>query len=244
MLPPQPIAARDMSAGHPGEDEEKRRTRRNLTLMPEEMVLCIPRSLLDEIGSFQGIRADVDAYIPRILEAGNTRFVPRSEAEEDPSYKQIIPYVLIQRDDTFLHYVRGKGSGEKRLVSKGSIGVGGHINNRDVTLFQTGLEFYEEAVQRELHEELSMEGRFDTRIVALLNDDSSPVDRVHLGVVHVCRLMGENVSKGEACITDLKFLTLSELVARRDQMETWSQLCLDFIVPGLLPPKETVKKLL
>ncbi|RPJ80677.1 MAG: hypothetical protein EHM13_11660, partial [Acidobacteria bacterium] len=188
----------------------------------------------DEIGSFQGIQTDVGRYVPRILQTQNTRFVPRSKAEIDPSLKQIIPYVLIQKGDTLLHYVRGKQSGEKRLVAMGSIGIGGHINHRDETLFDAGLEFYQEAVQRELHEELRMDGRFETEIVALLNDDSSPVNQVHLGIVHLCRLTGENVSKGEACITDLRFLTLPELLERREHMETWSRLCLDFVAgrPG------------
>jgi predicted NUDIX family phosphoesterase len=74
-----------------------------------------------------------------------------------------------------------------------------------------------------------MDGHFRTKIIALLNDDSTPVGRVHLGVVHLCELTDENVSKGEACITDLRFLTLSELQERRPQMETWSQICLDFV---------------
>ncbi len=198
--------------------------------MPEELVLCIRRRLLDEIGAFHGIQSNLGPYIPRIFEPRNTVSVPRSQAERDPSFKQIIPYVLIRRGEKWLHYVRGKGSGEKRLVALGSIGVGGHINYGDEKLFLDGLAFYEEAVQRELHEELRMDGRFHTRIVALLNDDTNSVGQVHLGVVHVCDLTEENVSKGEACITDLRFLSLPELVERREHMETWSQICLDLIV--------------
>jgi predicted NUDIX family phosphoesterase len=197
--------------------------------MPDELVLCIPRALFDEIGAFQGIQADIARYVPRILEPAHTTFIPRSKAEQDPSWKQIIPYILIRKGNTLLHYVRGKGSGEKRLVSMGSIGIGGHINHGDVSLFLGRLDFYEEALQRELHEELRMDGRFVTRPIALINDDSTAVGQVHLGVVHLCDLTDENVSKGEACITDLRFLTAPELLARRDQMETWSQICLDFI---------------
>lgn len=197
--------------------------------MSDELVLCIPRAVFDEIGAFQGVQADVARYFPRILDPKHSRFVPRSQAEHDPSWKQLIPYVLIKKGDSYLHYVRGKGSGEKRLVAKGSIGIGGHINHRDESLFQAGLEFYEEALQRELHEELRMDGTFRTRIVALINDDETAVGQVHLGVVHLCELSDENVSKGEACITDLQFLTLSELLQRREQMETWSQISLDFI---------------
>jgi predicted NUDIX family phosphoesterase len=197
--------------------------------MRDEMVLCFPRMLLDQIGSFDGICANVSAYVPRILEAENTHFVRRAAAEDDPSQKQIIPYVLIKKGDAYLHYVRGKGSGEKRLVAMGSIGIGGHINHGDESLFLQGLEFYEEALQRELHEELRMDGRFETRVIALINDDSTPVGRVHFGIVHLCELGEQNVLKGEACITDLQFLTLPELRVRRDRMETWSQLCLGLL---------------
>jgi predicted NUDIX family phosphoesterase len=202
--------------------------------MAEELVLTFPRSLLDEIGSFQGLCTDIGAYVPRILEAQNTRYVPRSLAEDDPSLKQIIPYVLVRRGDTLLHYVRGKGSGEKRLVAKGSIGIGGHINHRDEDLFGSGTDYYEEAVQRELHEELLIDADLTTRVVALINDDSTPVGQVHFGVVHVCELGDEHVSRGEPCITDLRFLTMDELRERRDAMETWSQLALDFVLatPG------------
>jgi len=200
--------------------------------MPEELVLCIHRQLLDEIGTFHGIQPNLGPYIPRILDARNTLFVARSHAEQDPALKQIIPYVVIKKGQKWLHYVRGKGSGEKRLVALGSIGIGGHIKHSDVKVYddRDGLAFFEEAVQRELQEELRMDGRFRTRIVALLNDDTNAVGQVHLGVVHVCELTRENVSKGEACITDLRFLSLPQLLERREHLETWSQICLDFIV--------------
>jgi predicted NUDIX family phosphoesterase len=195
--------------------------------MKKEWVLAVPRSLLDELGAFQGIQLNVESYLQQILDIRHTRFLPRSQAEEDLDFKQIIPYVLIKRGDSLLHYVRGKGSGEKRLVAKGSIGIGGHINPIDESLFSVGREFYESALQRELHEELRINGAFRHKIVALLNDDSTPVGQVHLGIVHLCELSQENVSKGEACITGLQFLSLEELRLRREHLETWSQFCLD-----------------
>jgi predicted NUDIX family phosphoesterase len=197
--------------------------------MSEELVLVFPRQLLDTLGEFQGIQLDATRYIGSILDGGQTRFMPRSQAEENPEFKQIIPYVLIRQGDSWLHYVRGKGSGEKRLVAKGSIGVGGHINPEDQSLFDSGRDFYDRAVQRELHEELHTDSEFHTRIVALLNDDSTPVGKVHLGVVHVCELTDENVSRGEASLTELRFLSLQELQTRREQLETWSQFCLDHL---------------
>jgi len=197
--------------------------------MAEEMVLVFPRQLLDALGDFQGIQLDVSRHIDAILDGGQTRFMPRSQAEENPDFKQIIPYVIIRQGDRWLHYVRGKASGEKRLVAKGSIGVGGHINPEDQSLFDSGRDFYDRAVQRELHEELRIDGEFHTRIVALLNDDSTPVGKVHLGVVHLCELTQENVARGEASLTELRFLRLEELCRRRAQLESWSQFCLDYL---------------
>jgi predicted NUDIX family phosphoesterase len=197
--------------------------------MAEELVLAFPRALLDRLGNFHGIRFNVEEYVEQILEKQNTRFLPRSSAEGDPEFKQIIPYVLIRRGGSWLHYVRGKASGEKRLATKGSIGVGGHINPDDQSLFDVGRDFYDTAVQRELHEELRMDGHFQTNIVALLNDDSTPVGRVHLGVVHLCELTDQNVSKRESAVTALQFLTVEELQGLRQNLESWSQFCLEHL---------------
>jgi predicted NUDIX family phosphoesterase len=197
--------------------------------MADEWVLAFPRALLDKLGYFHGIRFNAEDYVGHILQKQYSRFLPRSSAEENPEFKQIIPYVLIRRGSTWLHYVRGKASGEKRLVSKGSIGVGGHINPNDQSLFDVGRDFYETAVQRELHEELKMDGHFQTRIVALLNDDSTPVGRMHLGVVHLCELTDENVWKRESALTGLQFLTVEELHGLREHLESWSQFCLEHL---------------
>ena len=71
-----------------------------------------------------------------------------------------------------------------------------------------------------------MQGGYQNHIRALLNDDSTDVGRVHLGVVHVFELETAQVSKREAVITQLSFLTPAELQARNDHLETWSQICL------------------
>jgi predicted NUDIX family phosphoesterase len=76
-------------------------------------------------------------------------------------------------------------------------------------------------------EELRISTRYTNHLVALLNDDSTEVGRVHLGVVHVFVLESEDVQKGEAMITDLQFLDPAQLAARREAMETWSQICFD-----------------
>lgn len=192
---------------------------------PDENVLVVRRSLFDELGSFHGLNFEPEKYLGAILSRGNNFFLPRAQAENDPTHKQIIPYALIAHGDTVLHYVRGKKAGEQRLVAKGSIGIGGHMNDTDESLFAWDEHAYRAGVEREVNEEIKIDSPFEDRIVALLNDDTTEVGRVHLGIVHVFRLAEPKVQKREAMITNLSFLDRAQLLALRDNLETWSQLC-------------------
>lgn len=195
--------------------------------MKDEMILVVRCELFDRLGAFQGLNFEVQRYLPALLDRANNFFTPRPPAETDPSMKQIIPYVLLVHGDRVLHYVRGKKAGEQRLVAKGSIGIGGHMNDHDEGLFAVDHDAYLAGVQREITEELQLNSKYTNHIVALLNDDSNEVGKVHLGVVHVFRLESDDVQKGEAMITELQFLDREQLSARRDAMESWSQICFD-----------------
>jgi len=194
-----------------------------------ENVLVFPRALFERLGVFQGFSTEVGRYLPQILDKKNNSFQPRARAETDPAFKQIIPYVVITDGRSILHYVRGKKAGEQRLVAKGSIGIGGHINDADHTFFADGLQAFQDAVRREVCEELAIQGAFDARPVGLINDDSTEVGRVHFGVVHVLFRTPEQVRKNEQVITQMEFLPVKNLKAKREQMESWSQLCLDHL---------------
>ena len=193
----------------------------------DENVLVFPRSLFERLGVFQGFSTDVDHYLPTILDKKNNSFQPRAKAETDPNFKQIIPYVVVTDGKSILHYVRGKKAGEQRLVAKGSIGIGGHINDEDHSLFADGLLAFQDAVRREVCEELAVQGAFDAKPAGLINDDSTEVGRVHFGVVHILFRTPDKVRKNEQVITQVEFVPIDELKARREQMESWSQLCLD-----------------
>jgi predicted NUDIX family phosphoesterase len=196
----------------------------------EEQVLVVERKVLDELGSFRGLQFDVQRYLDRLFASGTPRFISRPLAEQDPGFKQIIPYVLMTCKSRYLTYVRGKRAGETRLVGNRSIGIGGHINPADdaAPLFRSDFrQAYEAAVEREVAEEITVEAGHTDHVVALLNDDSNEVGQVHLGVVHCWVLEAPNVSRREQMITQMEFMSLDELRAVRDQMETWSQLCFD-----------------
>jgi len=196
-----------------------------------ENVLVFSRSLFEQLGVFQGFSADIDRYLPTILDKKNNSFMSRALAETNPAFKQIIPYVVITDGKSVLHYVRGKKAGEQRLVAKGSVGIGGHINDEDDSLFAFGIDMqaFRDAVKREVYEELAIKGEFNARAVGLINDDSTEVGRVHFGVVHVMFCKPEEVKKNEQVITQVEFMPIEELKAKREHMETWSQLCLDNI---------------
>ena len=197
--------------------------------MKDEMILVVRRALFDELGSFQGLNFEIDRYLPALLARENNFFTPRPPAETNPELQQIIPYVLLVHEGRVLHYVRGKKAGEQRLVAKGSIGIGGHMNDHDEGLFALDRAAYDAAVQREVAEELKLNARYTNHAVALLNDDANEVGKVHLGVVHIFNLETPDVAKGEAMITELQFLDRDQLAARRENLESWSQICFDHL---------------
>lgn len=189
-----------------------------------EHVLVIPRSLFDELGSFQGFQGDAQRYLSAMLAPGANFFMERPAAEMDPTHKQLIPYSLFHHEGRYLCYTRGGKSGEKRLVAKRSVGIGGHINPVDQSQDGLGETMYFNSIEREITEELVLGGTHTQRVIGLINDDSSEVGSVHLGVVHLFELSSAEVSSNEEAIQDLQFYTLAELQDMRESLEAWSQI--------------------
>lgn len=198
----------------------------------DEDVLVIPARLLDELGAFSGFQSNVDRYLPAILDKQNQSFRPRSLVEDDPSFKQLIPYVILECSDEnctqLFQYTRGGGQGEKRLHAKKSIGIGGHISIEDAT-GATGADWYSTGMQRELDEEVKIECGGQQRIVGLIYDDSTEVGRVHLGIVHIMQLGSCKVSSAEDDLLDSGFEKIDVIKAGMDRLETWSQLCIQHL---------------
>ncbi len=192
------------------------------------------RTLLEEIGMFQGIRTGgIEEAVGRLLEPANHFFLDRDAAEDDPSHKQIIPYCVFRHGDRILHYTRGKAGGESRLHAKISVGVGGHVNPVDMGDGRSGPAAYHAAVTREIEEELDLPGEHPHRIIAMLNDDSNLVGQVHLGIVHLVELTSDQVSSREDALANLEFSSLDELnTVLFERLETWSQFCIRHLAGG------------
>ena len=190
-----------------------------MSIVDTEQVLVVPTELFHRLGHFQGFSRDTDKYLEELLSPEHTSYRPRSEMEEDPNFKQLIPYVIFRYTDKdggvhLFCYTRGKGQGESRLHAKQSIGIGGHISSDDAA----DVNPYDEGMRRELDEEVAIDTPYQSACVGLLNDDENEVGRVHLGVVHIFDVEEPNVSPREDEIIDAGFRPVQEIMEQIDRV--------------------------
>src|SRR5882757_8613823 len=114
-----------------------------------EWVLVVPTEIFHRLGLFQGFSPEVERYLPRLLDPAHLRYLPRPEAENDPSFKQLIPYVVLRHGEQLFHYTRGKAGSEARLRTLRSVGIGGHICREDGDLSPAA---YRAGMRREVEE--------------------------------------------------------------------------------------------
>lgn len=196
-----------------------------------KQVLVFPESVLDRLGRFEGLLMGqrADAYLGEILKEENIRFVERESAEQDPSVKQLIPYVVLaDRQGRVFAYQRTKKGGESRLHDLWSVGVGGHIEPQDVPDDLVTVMAYEAGFYRELAEETGLLFKKDIcrlSVIGLLYDPSNLVGQVHFGVVHWVVLPGDSQPRfNDPALANGSFRPFGELVRDVDSFENWSKL--------------------
>jgi predicted NUDIX family phosphoesterase len=200
-----------------------------VTTTGEERVLVVPRGDVLAGAGWLGVRTDgIEMFLSAVATSG--RFAPRSAMEEDPTFKQVIPYLVLRDGDRYFLMRRTRAGGDARLHDRWSIGVGGHLNPGDGDLAG--------GLLREWGEELVADFVPDFRIVGLLNDDTTPVGRVHLGAVYVADAAGRPVAIRETDKLSGAFAAPAEVAAVADDLETWSRLVFDFLeAPALAGPR-------
>lgn len=207
-------------------------------------ILCVKRSHFDDLGSFQGFSPAVSHYNNLLFKP---EFIERADAELDPTYKQIIPYAILRNSDRIFgdriySYQRGSKGGEKRLHAKRSIGWGGHVDESDIPAGdmirfdpKKLLSRIIEAQVREIDEEVKlMIGVERVTQVGWINEDDTPVGRVHIGMLNVIDLSDVqtrelNADENEG-IEDGRWTDLKTLLSERDVYELWSQHAIDWAV--------------
>ena len=188
----------------------------------DEHVLCVRRDDIFPDGAWHGFVGEELDRAQAVIRT-ESFFMPRSEVEEDASYQQIIPYVVFRHRDRYLLTRRLKASSEKRLRQLCSLGVGGHINPGDL---EQG-DPVQDGLKREFQEECVYSGGYTSRLLGLLNDESSPVSKVHLGVVFLLDGDSDRISIREVEKLSGELLTLAEMRIYYLEMESWSQMVYD-----------------
>lgn len=187
-----------------------------------ENVLVVKTSLLsDLIGGRTGLLRDNTEELLSRIERG-CEFIPRPDAENDPSYKQIIPYVILTRNGEVFCTRRLKKGTEARLHGLISMGIGGHINPCDG---DAGDELLMRGLERELFEEVAIEKRGELIPCGFINDDSNAVGSVHLGLCYKTEVEGAVAVKETEKLEGF-WSTAAELSARRGELETWADIAL------------------
>ena len=189
--------------------------------MMDEKVLVVPASLIEKhlASSFHPSSAQA------IIEVANRvrLFRPRSEVEQDESVKQIIPYVCIRCGDSYVLLQRTSKQSEARLHNKFSLGIGGHINDAE----ESAADLVDAGLQRELREEISLKAGYTLTPLGIIYDSSTPVGRVHLGVVYELEACDTTFTLNEPDLMSARWVSVEELREYRDRMETWSQILFD-----------------
>jgi predicted NUDIX family phosphoesterase len=192
-----------------------------------EHVLCVRRDEVFPNGPWYGF---VDRGLEHAQQVIRERafFMPREDVEDDPTYQQIIPYVVFRHGDRYLLTRRLKASTEARLRQLYSLGVGGHINPGDLA----GGDPINDGLRREWEEEVAYDGSFQARLLGLLKDDSSPVSKVHLGIVFLVEGDTPEIEIREKDKLSGELLSLVDMRIYYLEMESWSQIVYDRLQEG------------
>lgn len=198
-----------------------------------ERVMVVSREDLFGGDVWNGLREEDSKKYLKIITTKH-KFLPRGEVEQDPRYKQIIPYLVFEHAGKIFVMQRKSSHTDKRLADKISIGVGGHINKKDIL---SGPVRIFDWARREFEEEIEYKGKMATEFLGMLNHDANDVGLVHVGLVF--KVIGDS---GEIKIRDEhkegELISFSKLGKKYKDMETWSQIVYDFLMAKSAKPQK------
>jgi thymidylate synthase ThyX/predicted NUDIX family phosphoesterase/thymidylate kinase len=203
----------------------------------DELVLVVPSDIIFKDGKWQGFKTDnLEHYVDLIK--NNCQFKRRGDVENDPSFQQIIPYMLFSHEDKFFAYKYIKNAGETRLINNDyQLGIGGHINRTDIT---HGGEVLEQGMKREWEEEVDFRGNFlQKKLVGIINDESRPVEQVHLGLVYHFVGDNPNIDVKETDKMEGKLFDLKD-IAENISHSPWMNIVYNHYLKNLLSTKKII----
>lgn len=189
--------------------------------MVDEQILVVKRDILFSASHAPDglVCADLGSALACI--AQHKEFLPRALMENDPTYKQVIPYLVFIHQNMFFMMQRTDVASEVRLRNKFSLGIGGHIRREDMkndSIFAWA--------EREFHEEVDYAGNLKIEPLGLLNDDSNEVGRVHVGLVLL--LHGDSADiKVKSELKSGRLVSFQECLEHEAAMENWSKIIIE-----------------
>ena len=232
----------------------------------EEQILVVPTKLVADCNDgrlFEGFWKGI-APFQRALDPKFHSFKRRGDMENDPSWKQLIPYTIVRypRPDGgtpwYLSYQRSSDQAEERLAGRFSIGIGGHVCDSDMEvhsddavqeqaeyllgLDKSGEDLLWRGMVRELFEEIWVPYPDRAEVVGLLNEEGADVGKVHLGVVVVVDVKGTTVELRDPYVQNLEWLSLKTLTGRRHYYEGWSQYIIHALIAGAIVDAQKAKE--
>jgi predicted NUDIX family phosphoesterase len=197
----------------------------------DELVFAIPTVELWNLLTYkeQGLIHGNSDVLTRIVHFG--QFRRRKELEEDPGFKQIIPYAIISNTDFFYLFKRTSRQREKRLHNQLTLGVGGHMNPGNSKHTEDHYLFDE--LKREFFEEVKLlNGCLIENIdfIGFINDDSISVGRVHIGLLYHIKVSNKCVSVNETDKMTADWIKKPDLIEFYEGMETWTKIAFDYYI--------------
>jgi predicted NUDIX family phosphoesterase len=196
-----------------------------------ELVFAVPTDELWQLLTYEekGLIKGNSEVLKKIIQNG--LFLRRSELEEDPSFKQIIPYAIISNKDSFYLFRRTTRQTEKRLHNKFSLGVGGHMNPDDS--MKSKEQYLIDELKREFFEEVKLLNGClieDIEFIGFINDDTISVGRVHIGLLYNIHVSNKEVYINETDKMTADWIDKSNLAEFYEGMETWTKITFDFYI--------------
>ena len=207
----------------------------------EELVFAFPTDEFWKLMPYKkkGLIKKNSEVLKKIVQNG--LFLRRSELEEDPSFKQIIPYAIIsnkepersgvRQSQSFYLFKRTSKQTEKRLHNKFSLGVGGHMNPDD--FMESKEQYLIDELKRELFEEVRLLNGClieDIEFIGFINDDTISVGSVHIGLLYNIHVSNKEVYINESDKMTADWIDKSNLAEFYEGMETWTKITFDFYI--------------
>lgn len=186
----------------------------------------VPTELLSKVYS-EPDDTSIDALLDK------KEFIPRYFAEKNPTYRQLIPYLVVGVNGLFLATKRLENSGEARLVNNIALGTGGHVNPID--LDGAYGDVLTNALMRELDEELDIPAGSIVTVyeAGFINDMSNAVGQEHLGIMYVIEIVtpcDKDVTVKEKDKLEGITIAHKDLGNYYEQYENWSKIVYDYSV--------------